>query len=52
MITVAGVVYVVDPGSVNQNSSYNPCFGITSLVVTPVSFSCLPASFYSLNVPS
>lgn len=35
-ITIDGVVYVIDPGFVKQNS-YNPRSGMESLVVTPVS---------------
>ena len=34
-ITIDGVVYVIDPGFVKQNS-YNPRSGMESLVVTPV----------------
>lgn len=34
-ITIDGVVYVIDPGFVKQNS-YNPRNGMESLVVTPV----------------
>lgn len=35
-ITIEGVVYVIDPGFVKQNS-YNPKTGMESLVVVPVS---------------
>lgn len=35
-ITIEGVVYVIDPGFVKQNS-YNPKTGMASLVVVPVS---------------
>lgn len=35
-ITIDGVVYVIDPGFVKQNS-YNPRTGMESLVVVPVS---------------
>lgn len=38
-ITIDGVVYVIDPGLVKQNS-YNPRSGMESLVVLPVSFLC------------
>ncbi|MBW0559188.1 hypothetical protein O181_098903 [Austropuccinia psidii MF-1] len=31
-ITIDGVVYVIDPGFVKQNS-YNPCTGMESLVL-------------------
>lgn len=34
-ITIDGIVYVIDPGFVKQNS-YNPRSGMESLVVTPV----------------
>lgn len=36
-ITIDGVVFVIDPGFVKQNS-YNPRTGMSSLVVVPVSF--------------
>lgn len=36
-ITIDGVVYVIDPGFVKQNS-YNPRSGMESLVVVPVSW--------------
>ena len=39
-ITIDGVVYVIDPGFVKQNS-YNPRSGMESLVVTPVRVSAL-----------
>lgn len=35
-ITIEGVVFVIDPGFVKQNS-YNPRTGMSSLVVVPVS---------------
>ena len=34
-ITIDGVVFVIDPGFVKQNS-YNPHTGMSSLVVVPV----------------
>ena len=34
-ITIDGVVYVIDPGFVKQNS-YNPRTGMSSLVIVPV----------------
>ena len=34
-ITIDGVVFVIDPGFVKQNS-YNPRTGMSSLVVVPV----------------
>ena len=37
-ITIDGVVFVIDPGFVKQNS-YNPRTGMSSLVVVPVRFS-------------
>jgi pre-mRNA-splicing factor ATP-dependent RNA helicase DHX16 len=37
-ITIDGVVFVIDPGFVKQNS-YNPRTGMSSLVVVPVSLS-------------
>ena len=39
-ITIDGVVFVIDPGFVKQNS-YNPRTGMSSLVVVPVSQSKL-----------
>ena len=43
-ITIDGVVFVIDPGFVKQNS-YNPRTGMSSLVVVPVSqLSSLPLS--------
>lgn len=36
-ITIDGVVFVIDPGFVKQNS-YNPRTGMSSLVVVPVRF--------------
>ncbi|KAA1067183.1 Cyclin-dependent kinase catalytic subunit [Puccinia graminis f. sp. tritici] len=41
LITINGVVYVIDPGFVKQNS-YNPCTGMESLVF--FLFVCLPAA--------
>lgn len=35
-ITIDGVVFVIDPGFVKQNS-YNPRTGMSSLVIVPVS---------------
>lgn len=35
-ITIDGVVFVIDPGFVKQNS-YNPRTGMSSLIVVPVS---------------
>jgi pre-mRNA-splicing factor ATP-dependent RNA helicase DHX16 len=35
-ITIEGVVFVIDPGFVKQNS-YNPRTGMSSLIVVPVS---------------
>jgi hypothetical protein len=37
-ITIDGIVFVIDPGFVKQNS-YNPRTGMSSLVVVPVSLS-------------
>jgi len=37
-ITIDGVVFVIDPGFVKQNS-YNPRTGMSSLMVVPVGFS-------------
>lgn len=39
-ITIDGVVYIIDPGFVKQNS-YNPRTGMSSLTVVPVSASTL-----------
>ena len=36
-ITIDGVVFVIDPGFVKQNT-YNPRTGMSSLVVVPVRF--------------
>ena len=36
-ITIDGVVFVIDPGFVKQNS-YNPRTGMSSLIVVPVCF--------------
>ena len=44
-ITIDGVVFVIDPGFVKQNS-YNPRTGMSSLVVVPVSVFC---SFFSIS---
>lgn len=41
-ITIDGVVFVIDPGFVKQNS-YNPRSGMASLVVVPVCLSFSPA---------
>jgi hypothetical protein len=38
-ITIDGVVFVIDPGFVKQNS-YNPRTGMSSLVIVPVSLDC------------
>lgn len=38
-ITIDGVVFVIDPGFVKQNS-YNPRTGMSSLIAVPVSLSC------------
>jgi len=51
-ITIEGVVYVIDPGFVKQNS-YNPKTGMASLTVVPVSrpsssSSFLPSIFFLL----
>jgi pre-mRNA-splicing factor ATP-dependent RNA helicase DHX16 len=35
-ITIDGVVFVIDPGFVKQNS-YNPRTGMSSLIIVPVS---------------
>lgn len=43
-ITIDGVVFVIDPGFVKQNS-YNPRTGMSSLVVVPVSLSILPIGY-------
>lgn len=40
-ITIEGVVFVIDPGFVKQNS-YNPRTGMSSLVVVPVCTLCHP----------
>ena len=39
-ITIDGVVFVIDPGFVKQNS-YNPRTGMSSLMVVPVGFSVI-----------
>lgn len=53
-ITIDGVVFVIDPGFVKQNS-YNPRTGMSSLVVVPVRlfiddylFVCLTCCFSAL----
>ena len=43
-ITIDGVVFVIDPGFVKQNS-YNPRTGMSSLVVVPVSLGCCRAIY-------
>jgi len=43
-ITIDGVVFVIDPGFVKQNS-FNPRTGMSSLTVVPV---CTPSSFFLL----
>ena len=53
-ITIDGVVFVIDPGFVKQNS-YNPRTGMSSLIVVPVSifylfFVSRPESFPSVLV--
>ena len=60
-ITIDGVVFVIDPGFVKQNS-YNPRTGMSSLVVVPVRsvsiFVCYPLTnvdfvvFASLGQPA
>ncbi|KAH9028475.1 ATP dependent helicase, partial [Lactarius pseudohatsudake] len=35
-LTIPGIYYVIDPGFAKQNA-YNPCLGMNSLVVLPVS---------------
>lgn len=47
-ITIDGVVYVIDPGFVKQNS-YNPRTGMESLTVVPVS--CGLLSWWNAPVP-
>lgn len=46
-ITIDGVVFVIDPGFVKQNS-YNPRTGMSSLMVVPVSTSLQKAELSSL----
>jgi hypothetical protein len=47
-ITIDGIVFVIDPGFVKQNS-YNPRTGMSSLVVVPVG--CLfSVKFFSANL--
>jgi pre-mRNA-splicing factor ATP-dependent RNA helicase DHX16 len=46
-ITIDGVVFVIDPGFVKQNS-YNPRTGMSSLVVVPVSI-FLPSELHDLT---
>lgn len=43
-ITIDGVVFVIDPGFVKQNT-YNPRTGMSSLVVVPVSTIARPPAF-------
>ena len=50
-ITIDGVVFVIDPGFVKQNS-YNPRTGMSSLVVVPVSQSKLYAKSIIIHIPS
>ncbi len=47
-ITIDGVVFVIDPGFVKQNS-YNPRTGMSSLTVVPVSPVTLHYSILLLN---
>lgn len=49
-ITIDGVVFVIDPGFVKQNS-YNPRTGMSSLVVVPVCrhFVCIFPDLFSNN---
>ena len=50
-ITIDGVVFVIDPGFVKQNS-YNPRTGMSSLVVVPVSAHALfDTSFHLTLLP-
>ena len=49
-ITIDGVVFVIDPGFVKQNS-YNPRTGMSSLVVVPVSYSFCAFKLRSLTYP-
>jgi pre-mRNA-splicing factor ATP-dependent RNA helicase DHX16 len=44
-ITIDGVVFVIDPGFVKQNS-YNPRSGMASLVVVPVRSPFPPVGIY------
>lgn len=50
-ITIDGVVFVIDPGFVKQNS-YNPRTGMSSLVVVPVSifFDWMINSIYRMYI--
>jgi hypothetical protein len=48
-ITIDGVVFVIDPGFVKQNS-YNPRTGMSSLVVVPVSKLAYQLKYLSLTV--
>jgi pre-mRNA-splicing factor ATP-dependent RNA helicase DHX16 len=45
-ITIEGVVFVIDPGFVKQNS-YNPRTGMSSLVVVPVRHGFLVLAIYA-----
>jgi pre-mRNA-splicing factor ATP-dependent RNA helicase DHX16 len=47
-ITIDGVVFVIDPGFVKQNS-YNPRTGMSSLTVVPVSRSLFALYLFKLN---
>lgn len=47
-ITVAGVVYVIDPGMVKQKN-YNPQTGLDSLTVNPIS-RCAPLKHTAFKV--
>lgn len=47
-ITIDGVVFVIDPGFVKQNS-YNPRTGMSSLVVVPVSICSSVVTFQKLT---
>jgi hypothetical protein len=46
-ITIDGVVFVIDPGFVKQNS-YNPRTGMSSLIVVPVSLLDTSISYCAL----
>jgi len=49
-ITIDGVVFVIDPGFVKQNS-YNPRTGMSSLVVVPVSRPAPSVSLADSSLP-